>query len=94
MIQYRETIIKKIIAMPDPLLMETVINNSLQRLTENGTHPFIVIRFIEKLKISLTEIKTEKVSEKEINNITKALHVLEGFDAQKLTGAKPKGIKE
>lgn len=94
MIQYRETIIKKIIEIPDPLFIEPVINNSLQRLMENGTHPFIAIRFIEKLKTSLIEIKAEKVSEKERNNITQALHLLEGYDVKKLTGAKSKDIKE
>lgn len=93
MIQYRETIIKKIIEIPDPLFIEAVINNSLQKLTENGTHPFIVIRFIEKLKTSLLEIKAEQVNEKEKRNISQALHILASYDVKNLTG-KAKDRKE
>lgn len=83
MIQYRETLINQIIQSVDRKLIEPLIKNSLHNLTEKGTHPFILIRFIDKLKTSLGEINREELSEPERNNILHALNVLDNYDIKK-----------
>lgn len=90
MIQYREAIIKRIVQSPDTLSVGTVIDNSLEKLVENGTHPFIILRFIEKLKTSLSEIKKAEIRQTGWNNILQALNVLNDYDVKKITGAKTK----
>lgn len=82
--QFRETLIKIIIQSTDTLSVGIVIDNSMEKLAENGTHPFITLRFIEKLKTSLSEIKREKISEKEKTNIAQALNTLENYDVKKI----------
>ena len=83
MIQYREILIKQILQSVDKTLIEPLIENSLQNLSEKGTHPYILIRFIDKLKTSLSELKKEERREQEINNIIQALNVLNAYDARK-----------
>ena len=92
MIQYREIIIKRIIQSTDRLLVEPIIDNSLQKLIENGTHPFIVIRFIDKLKASMNEIKINEVSDVEQGNIIQALNVLNNYDVKKINESKIENI--
>lgn len=82
---YRETIIKRIIQSPDTLSVENVIDSSLQKLVENGTHPFIILRFIEKLKESLIGVKKSQASLKELDNTSQALSVLTNYDLKKVT---------
>lgn len=84
MLQFRENIIKQIIKSVDKTLIEPLIENSLLNLSENGTHPFIIIRFIDKLKAALSEIKKEELSEQERNNILHTLYLLNDYDVKKL----------
>ncbi len=86
--QYRETIIKQIIQSSDKLSIEPLIYNSLQKLVENGTHPFIIIRFIDRLKTSLSEIQQVEPSQKERDNIAQARNVLEDYVVKNLTETK------
>ncbi|MEQ8471526.1 MAG: hypothetical protein RIC35_10085 [Marinoscillum sp.] len=79
MTAYRETIIQNILKSNDKFEMSTIVDTALQKLKEHGTHPFIVLRFVAKLKISLTEMKPETTTEMEKNNIVQALRVLERY---------------
>lgn len=89
---YRETIIKQIIYSPDTLSVESVIDSSLEKLAKNGTHPFIVVRFIDKLKASLNEIKSGEVSDLGRRNVLQALNVLTDHDIKKIIGTKIRNI--
>lgn len=70
--------------------VKIIIENSLQKLVENGTHPFIILRFVEKLKTSLSELNKEKITSKEWDNRMQALNLLNDCDVNKLIGAKIK----
>lgn len=89
---YRETIIKQIIYSLDTHSVESVIDSSLEKFAKNGTHPFIVIRFIDKLKTSLNEIKSGVVNDLERRNLLQALNVLTDYNIKKITGTKIRNI--
>ncbi len=89
---YRETIIKRIIQSSETLSIEPIIYNSLQKLEKNGTHPFIVLRFIARLITSLEEIKKVEVGQKELDNVTQALNVLKDYEIKKITEQNLKSL--
>jgi hypothetical protein len=61
-------------------LVESIIDHPLLRLIDNGTHIDFVLRTVDKLQASLGQIKKEKVSLKEWENVIKALTVLNDYD--------------
>lgn len=73
---YRKNIIKQILDSRDTISVESVIDIPLQELIDNGTHVIFVLRMIDKLKTSLSQISKEKVSQREWKNATKALAIL------------------
>jgi hypothetical protein len=77
---YRSNIIKQIIHSPDIISVESIIDTPIQRLIDNGTHVIFVLRTIDKLKTSLSEIKKDNVSQQEWENVTKALTILKDYD--------------
>ena len=88
MVHYRETIIKQILLSPDALSVESIIDHHLSTLVTNGTHDAFIFRIIDKLKISLNEIKIEKLKEQEHTNVKYALNVLGDYGAKKLNQTK------
>lgn len=89
MIHYRETILKSIIQLQETDAVESLIDSALTKLAENGVHPFILVRFIDKLKIVLGELKNDgDINEDEKNNVIQALNVLENYDTKKITGSQ------
>ncbi len=79
-------ILKGIIQLRETDAVEPLIDSALTKLAENGVHPFILVRFIDKLKIALGELKDNDINEHEKNNVIQAQNVLENYDTKKITG--------
>ena len=84
--QLRENIINQVIRSVDADLIEHLIEDSLQKLTDKSVHPFIILRFTDKLKFTLSEIEQSGITEKEKINVTKALLVLHNYEVKKIPG--------
>lgn len=83
MVQYREAIIQQILLLNDTESAETIFDNTVVTLLEKGTHPFIMVRFFDKLKQTLVELCSGDITESEKNNLLNALQLLNNFDVTK-----------
>lgn len=90
MIQYRETLIKNILNLTEESGIESEIDTALNILSENGTHPFIIVRFVDKLKLSLNDLLSGEINETEKRMILKTLGLLENYDVTKITARQTK----
>lgn len=86
--EFRETIIKDILNSTDEIEVRMVIVNAIQKLKLNGTHPFIILRFIAKLTSVFNDLKSEKLGLKEKNITSEALIILEGLEIKNTANIK------
>lgn len=63
--------------------LRSILDDSLKKLEDHGTHPFIVLRFINKLKFTLVELLPAADCKSESENIMHALKVLQQYNTQK-----------
>ncbi|OFY83348.1 MAG: hypothetical protein A3F72_20340 [Bacteroidetes bacterium RIFCSPLOWO2_12_FULL_35_15] len=76
MIEFRKELIEKILQSPNEKEIESNINDSINRMIENGTNMHIIKRFEDKLESDLKFEISEPHTEKEFSNIKGALRVM------------------
>lgn len=85
MLQFRKTIMEKILKSTDKSSLEQLIRNSLKRMVESGTHLHLVARFVQRFESDLNFELMQQHSEKERNNLKEALRVIKGISIKNLS---------
>lgn len=83
MIVLLETTIQNMLNSSDENELRAILDDSLKKLEDHGTHPFIVLRFVNKLKYSLIELMPASTGKSESENIMQALKVLQWHNFKK-----------
>lgn len=76
MTEFRKELMEKILQSPNEKEIESIINDSINRMIENGTNMHIVNRFEEKLEFDLNAQLCELHDEKELFNFKEAIRVI------------------
>jgi hypothetical protein len=77
---YRETVVSEILKSKSDFELKTIIDNAFEKLKSNGTHPFIILRFKERMKADLMNTKSKSTSLQEKNIASHALNELDSYE--------------
>ena len=79
---YRETVVSEILKSKSDFELKTIIDNAFEKLKSNGTHPFIILRFTERMKVDLMNVKSKSTSLQEKNIASQALNELDSYQVR------------
>lgn len=81
MLVTRKNLMDKILTAEKADLVEPILKNALKQIIDNGTHPHLLGRFLERFESDLLLQLAQQHTENELSNLKEALSMLHSRDS-------------
>lgn len=82
MLVHLESTLQRILKTSNENELKAILDDSIIKLEDHGCHPYIILRFVNKLNYSLNELIVYNSNSEEGKNINYALNLLRFYNSK------------